>query len=208
MSITAKLNSRSDRTARHAVLDLLAIIFSNTGGLDIRTVERSIELSCSGNSGVWDRTIPEKRARFALDHVGMVCLATLVNSEFIDAMYSAVQIEISIDKLPAGEAEEYRRSLLTEVRDPSEPELILDLSTFSGITYRNLCRVISKSFEMVSEYSYDVEEYLKKLSEDERQKRSYVFSNFFYLIRALSHNDIFYNWFFEVVGIIEDRIKE
>lgn len=207
MSISTNLTRRSDNVAELAVVELLSNLFDGVAYLDINVVKRNIELSCSGNSDSFDRTISKKRVNFTLKHMGIIYMALLLNGEVRDMMTEGVSVELAFDKLPADEVEEYRKLLQKKPYDPTDPVFVIDLSKFDDGIYRYLNLTLSQSFDAVSQFDEGIEEIYDSLTEDDYMKLGFVFSNFFYLIRALSHNDTFYKWFQDVIKGIESELE-
>ncbi len=206
MSISTNLTRRSDNVAEIAVVELLSNLFDGVAYLDIEVVKRNIELSCAGNSDSYDRTISKKRANFVLKHMGVIYLSLLLNEEFRDTLTEGVSIELAFDKIPKEEVEEYRKALLKKPHDPAEPMFVIDLSKFDDNIYRALNKTLSESFDAVSAYDEGIEEVYDEMTEDAYMKIGFVFSNFFYLIRGLSHNDVFYKWVQDVIKGIEEEL--
>ena len=72
----------------------------------------------------------------------------------------------------------------------------------------DLLASLEKSFDAVKPFSDEFDTAVNRMSYDYKVELGFIFSNFMYLIRALTHNDMFFSYVIAVIEKVKKAVSE
>ncbi len=199
-------NVKCDVTAELAIKAILKNVFEGVAYLDQDTIENNIALACKGGMSEADRSIRFGLANYLMNHLGFIYLGLIVNAGFREAFKDAVSIEMGIKGLSEVEEAEIRTELKSGKNYKNEGHFTIDLSRFNESIFVKVNEQIGHSFMPLFDYGDEIDEYIDALTDDDIIENGFCVSNFMYLIRAFSKNEIFAEYVKSVTYDVEGNL--
>lgn len=197
--------TKVDAIAESAVVELINILFKDIAYLDYETVYHNVKRACDMDKS--DRSIRAERANYLLNHFEMFYIGLIANAEFRESFKDAVSVEIALDDEPEDSVREIRMSMHDAKKPESRGNFIIDLSKYNDGVYKKISGMISDSFGKVKAYESVVDELSAELSDDAKIEIGFCMSNFMYLIRAFSKNDMFFNYVRSIIRSVQKELS-
>lgn len=169
-------------------------------------IEKNLRLMAGDGMSNEDRTMTFDCADYIMSHLAYMFMGIVLDAKVKKAFIDAVSIEITMDTLPEEERIKRRKEMKDESTDTSaNGTIVFGLTTFTPNAVDYLMDKAHNSFNELDAYADEFDSASAQLTDSQKAENGYIFSNFMYLIRAFSHNDIFFGW---VVTIIEGVKKK
>lgn len=153
-----------------------------------------------------DRTIPFECAQYIMSNFAFICMGIVCNEDFKDSFISAITAEHKIDALD----EEDKKAIRATMTDPnpykSEGSIVLGMTTFTQPIEEQLHREMMKGFDKLQPFSKEFDEAVFALNDEQKMANGFIFSNWMYLIRAFTHNDMFMSYVITVIDEVKSRL--
>lgn len=155
--------------------------------LDEKTVKANTALY--RNSDEDSRRIYYRRLGFVMTHMAPL-LSTLVTSEsFRRVFVTNVVAEMKFDEMSASDKKKYRNAIKVDNMTKSDPYIVFGEQEFTSKNYEDFIRTIGFSYNMIDVGAFEAA--ISDLSDDDRKTLSFVFSNYFYVLRMFRYNEQF-----------------
>jgi hypothetical protein len=202
-------NDNIDMTAENTTVDMLDTLFGHIAYLDPDTVRFNLGLASEGGFTKEDRSIRFELANFLMNNFAYVFLGLVINPEFRDSFIQAVKLEIGIDYTDNETKAQMRRDIrLPEMhKKSSKGDYVVDLSKYDDHIFRVINKKLSGSFEKVSDYNDGIDQVIAAMTSNDMINVGFCVSNFMYLIRAFSKNDLFVDYVKTVVSSVKDTLS-
>lgn len=151
-----------------------------------------------------ERTVPYECAEYLISNSAFIFTALVAEGSVREAFVDAVMYEQELDKLPEAEKEKKRKSMRDPRPYPSKGSMVIGVSTFSAELTEFMMQRMTVGYEALSPYSDEFDSMVDALDNDAKIQLGFVFSNFMYLIRAFTHNDLFMAY---VITMIDNSKK-
>lgn len=206
MSKTFEQNENINAMAEQAVVHLIESIFDKIVYIDPTVVRYNIGLACNGGMSKLDRSMRLERANYLMSHFAHIFVGLVISPDFRDAFETAVRAEISIDGVSDAECEEIRKQMYIAPKKPSKGAYVIDFSTYNDKYFKLVSAKLFESFNKFVDYDDAIDQAQAMLTVHERLSIGFCISNFTYLYRAFSRNDIFMDYVKTVVSSVNKQL--
>lgn len=186
--------------------ELVAKLRDMVGGFAVLSDEvlrKNTEMAAGGMS-YEDRTVSFECANYVISNLAYIFMGLVMDESFRAAFVDALNLEIRMDD----QDEETRAKIRKETRNadlsPSNGSVVMGVTTFLPNVAEELHRKMQAGFTALDPYAKEFDDEVRAMPNDRRIQLGFVFSNYMYLIRAFSHNDMFMGY---VITVIE-KVKE
>lgn len=194
--------------------DFVAVMRSMVGGFAILsedTIQQNLKLASGQGMTADDRTISFECADYLMSNLGYIFMGLVLDTNFKNAFMESLTVELNIDK----QADDVKKKTRESMKDPhayeSTGSIILGVTTFTPDIETILMNKMQKSFDALDGYADEFDSEVAKLTDQQKMEYGFIFSNFMYLIRAFTHNDLFMSYVITVIekvkGIINGEAK-
>ena len=187
-------------------IDMLASIFNGIAYIDADTVRYNIERACEGGFAREDRSISMELADWLMYNFSLIFVGLISNKDFRETIMEAVSIELTLDDRPDDFVASIREDMNEGKALESKGNLVINFGAYSDKIFKIVNAKLADSFEKVSEYYDTIDNMSTELSEDDMIDIGYCVSNFAYLIRALSKNNLFTVYVKSVIGSVKQQL--
>ena len=147
-----------------------------------------------------ERTIPYEVADYLMSNMGFIFMGLVLDENFKNAFKESLKIELEIDKQSA----EIKAATREKMRDPknykSRGAMVVGTSEFLPEVKGALLKKMQDSFTQLNSFAEEFDAEIKNLTRTQKLEYGFIFSNFMYLARAFTHNDLFMSY---VISVIE-----
>ena len=187
----------------NGVSDMVKVMRNMVGGFAIlsdETIAKNVKLAAGGMS-MDDRTISFECADYLIANLAYIFMGLVLDKDFKDAFVQSVTVEIDLDNQPADVKANIRKTMKDPKEYKSIGNIIIGVSEFSAEIAKAFNQKMESGFKALDPYADEFDNEVRKLTEEEKLQYGFIFSNFMYLIRAFTHNDVFMSY---VVTVIEN----
>lgn len=200
---TRQQQSVSKPVYEDSIQNFVNILKEMTGGFAILSDEVVAQnLKLAGGIGMTadDRTISFECADYVMTNLAFIFMGLVLDTNFKQAFMESLMVEMQIDKqLPEVKAKT-RESMKDKKPYKSNGSIVLGVTTFTPAVEQELMNKMQSGFTALEPYADEFDSEVSKLSPDQKAEYGFIFSNFMYLIRAFTHNDMFMSY---VITVIE-----
>lgn len=165
----------------------------------------------SGTSGwnITDRSIPLPIANYLLEHLSMIYMGLISNDTFRQAIKEAVEVEIILDEKSEDFVKNIRKDMTCPDGHCSEEMGIytVDSGQYDEDKFSWFLERIVDSFQKIILYDEVENEFISELRHSELTDNGYIISNFAYLFRALSKNELIFHYVKKVIDSVERQLN-
>ena len=169
--------------------------------IDENVFRKNMELSAGKGMTYADRTISFECAEFLMTNLAYIFMGLVVDPRFKKAFVDAVSVELTIDTAPEADKLALRKSMKNAAPYESVGSIILGLTEFTKPIKDELTAKMRETFDSLDKYSDEFDEAVAGLNYETKLELGMIFSNYMYLIRAFTHNDVFMSY---VITIVEE----
>jgi len=187
----------------NGVSGLVKVLRNMVGGFAIlsdETIANNVKLAAGGMS-LDDRTISFECADYLISNLAYIFMGLVLDKDFKEAFVQAVTVEIDLDKQPADVVANTRKTMKDPKGYKSVGNIIIGVSEFSAEIAKNFNAKMEQGFKSLDAYADEFDAAVNVLDETQKLQYGFIFSNFMYLVRAFTHNDVFMSY---VVTVIEN----
>lgn len=171
--------------------------------LSEEVLRKNTQLAAGGMS-YGDRTVSFECVDYVISNLAYIFMGLVMDDNFKAAFIDALNMEIELDD----KDEKTRENVRKETSDPksyqSNGSLVLGVTTFLPAVMEDLHKKMQAGFDALDQYADEFDEAVRAMPSERRIELGFIFSNYMYLIRAFSHNDVFMSY---VITVIE-KVKE
>ena len=192
-----------DRQKMDAASGLVEMLRNMTGGFAILSDEvltNNLRLMTGGGMDYEDRTLTFECAEYVMANMAYMFMGLVLDSNFKKSFVDALNVELQIDDLPANVKEKTRASMKDGKPFASKGSIVLGVTQFVPAIQDDLSRKMSEGFSKLDPYAAEFDAAVAGMSVEQKVEIGFIVSNFMYLIRAFSKNDMFMSY---VVTVIE-----
>ena len=196
-----------DDVARDAMADFVSVMKEMVGGfalLSDEVINNNLKMAAGNGMSIDDRTISFECAQYVMSNFAYICMGLVFDVNFRDSFVQSLSLELNIDSLPTSEKEQLRASMKDNQPYKSDGSIVLGLTTFTPMVEKDLMDKMMAGFAKLDPYADEFDNQVANLTQQDKVNLGFIFSNFMFLIRAFTHNDMFMGY---VVTVIE-RVKE
>ena len=147
-----------------------------------------------------DRTISFECADYLMSNLAFIFMGLVLDSNFKQSFMESLMVEMQIDKQTPEVKAKTRESMKDKKTYKSNGSIVLGVTTFTPAVEQELMNKMQKGFASLEPYADEFDAEVAKLRPDQKAEYGFIFSNFMYLIRAFTHNDMFMSY---VITVIE-----
>lgn len=210
-SVTRTIRSNISQAANVSEIDeTVEVMRAMVGGfanIDDATIKKNIELLGSNGMSNEDKTISFECVDYLMSNFGYIVMGLVLDAAFKDAFVEAVSCEVQIDTSPEDIKQEARKNMHADITYESKGSIILGVTTFMPATQKSLFDKMQKSFDELDPYANEFDDAVEKLSNDAKNEYGFIFSNFAYMMRAFTHNNLFMTYVITVVDKVKSLIN-
>lgn len=186
------------------IVAMMRNMVSSFAYLNDDVINKNLKLANGQGMSPDDRTISFECVNYLFSNMAFILTGLVLDERFKQAFLDAVALEMQIDlKLP-DERAKIRKDMTDPKSYPSAGSVVVGFTMFTPGIHAMLVSSMSNGFETLGPFAGEFDAEAAKLSDEQRTEYGFIFSNFMYLIRAFSHNDMFMSY---VITVIE-RVKE
>ena len=192
-----------DAQKADAAAGLVEMLRNMTGGFAILSDEvlnNNLRLMTSGGMSYEDRTLSFECAEYVMANMAYMFMGLVLDPNFKKQFIDALNVELQIDDQPANVREQTRASMKDGKPFASKGSIVLGVTQFVPAIQDDLSRKMSEGFTKLDPYAAEFDAAVSAMSVEEKVQIGFIVSNFMYLIRAFSKNDMFMSY---VVTVIE-----
>lgn len=169
-------------------------------------VANNAKLAAGNGMTIDDRKIPFECAQYILSNFAFICMGIVFDADFKESFIHAVTAEQNIDALPEDEKKKIRESMTDPTPYQSEGSIILGMTNFTPPIEDQLHKQMMAGFDKLQPYSKEFDEAVAALTDNQKIENGFIFSNWMYLIRAFTHNDMFMSYVITVIDKVKERL--
>lgn len=189
------------------VVEVLATIFDDIAYMDPGTVRHNIELACSDGMSKSDRSIPADLANHLLNNFAFIYAGLIVNDDFRETIKEAVSVEIALDSKSEEFVKQIRGDMLDNRIKRAKNFFVINFDTYNETVFKKLTGKMFESFSKLKHFNAVIDSFCEDLTDADKISIGFCISNFMYLIRAFSKNQLFANYVNTVVRSVQYQIN-
>lgn len=170
-------------------------------------VKKNIDLACGNGMSEDDRTISFECAEYLMSNFAYILMGLIVDQNFKETFLESLRMEIELDSL----SPETVKTVRADMTDPKEYDsvgsIVIGVSGFSTEIGSRFMDKMARGYDELDRWADEFDSAVEKLSTDEKLEYGFIFSNFMYLIRAFTHNDLFMSYVITVIEKVKSVIK-
>lgn len=189
---------------------ILSMLKEMTGAfayIDDSVVAKNIDLAAGQGMTADDRMVPFEVADYFVGNVAYIIMAAIFDKNFKQQFLDAVALEIMIDQKTPDEKREIRRGMKSPTPPTYSGYIVLGISSFSPQLESVISTKMERGFANLDKYADEFDAKVNSLSDEEKREYGFIVSNWMYLIRAITHNDLFSAYIVSVVEQLKDKLK-
>lgn len=171
-------------------------------------INQNLELAVGHGMTIDDRTISFECADYLISNLAFIFMGLVLDNNFKSAFMDSLMVELQIDNQPEDVKKKTRESMKNKKAYNSNGSIVLGLTTFMPNIGAELMNKMNKSFELLDSFADEFDAEVAKLTTKQKVEYGFIFSNFMYLIRAFTHNDMFMSYVITVIEKVKDITSE
>ena len=175
--------------------------------LDDATIRRNVDLAAGIGMTAEDRTIPYEVADYFIGNLAYIIMLVIFNKSIKQEFMDAVALEIQLDS----KSEEERKKIRFGMKSPTQPtytaSIVFGVTSFSTQLEEIISMKMQRGFTNLDKYSDEFDQKVNALTAEEKLEYGFIVSNWMYLIRAVTHNDIFSSHLVTVIEQIKEQLR-
>lgn len=176
----------------------------NFAYLNDEVIEQNLKLANGQGMLSDDRTISFECVDYLFTNMSFILTGLVLDTRFKQAFLDAVVLEMQIDSKSPDEKVRIRKSMTDPKTYPSVGSVVVGFTMFTPSIHAMLMSRMSDGFDLMEPFVGEFDAEVAGLPDDRKTEYGFIFSNFMYLLRAFSHNDMFMSY---VITVIE-KVKE
>ena len=162
-------------------------------------ISENLKMALGGFSAE-DRTMPYEVADYLMSNMGFIFMGLVLDENFKNAFKESLKIELNIDKQADNIKEATRKKMGNPKKYESRGAMVIGTSDFLPEVKTALSKKMQDSFNQLDGFAEEFDSEIKNLTRTQKLEYGFIFSNFMYLARAFTHNDMFMSY---VISVIE-----
>ena len=195
------------KEANGGVMQMLQEFAGSFATLDEETIRRNIDLAAGIGMTNDDRTVPYEVADYFVGNMAYIIMMIVFDKSVKQQFLDAVALEIQLDS----KSESERQKIRLGMRSPTQPHytasIVLGITNFSTQLEEIISAKMKRGFENLDRFSDEFDAKVNSLTDAEKLEFGFIVSNWMYLIRAITHNDIFSSYLVTIIEQIKDKTK-
>lgn len=147
-----------------------------------------------------DRTVSFECADYLMSNMGFIFMGLVLDTNFKNAFKESLKVELQIDS----QSPDIKAATRAKMQNPKQYKfngsMVIGMTEFLPEVKDLLLRKMHASFSALDEFADEFETEIQHLTREQKIEYGFIFSNFMYLIRAFTHNDLFMSY---VISVIE-----
>ena len=197
-------NTSANDAAMGSFISAMKTMVGSFAYISDEVITTNTKLAQGEGMTIDDRKIPFECAQYIMSNFGFICMGLVFDASFKESFVHAVTAEQNIDALPEEEKKQIRAGMTDPNSYQSDGFIILGMTTFTPAIDKQLQADMMSSFDKLEPYAKEFDEAVYALDDQAKLENGFIFSNWMYLIRAFTHNDMFMSY---VITVIE-KVKE
>lgn len=172
--------------------------------MDEDTIRKNIELAVGNGMSADDRTISFECAQYVMTNLAYILMGVVLDESFRNTFVECLNLEIEFDKKSDKQKKKIRDGMRDKKNYNSMGSIVIGVSSFSPLVNKIFAAGLAEGFDTLEKHEDEFNNAVEALSDEEKTKLGFLFSNWMYLIRAFTHNDLFMSY---IVTVIEEVKK-
>lgn len=185
-------------------VDLVKKMVGGFAYLNDDVIAQNLRYAAGEGMSTDDRTISFECADYIISNLAYIFMGVVLDKNFKQAFLDAVVIELELDSKSDEEKAKIRASMKDNKEYVSNGSVVLGVTSFTPPIEAELFNRMNIGFEKLSKYSGEFDAEVATFTPEMKTEYGFIFSNFMYLIRAFTHNDMFMSY---VITVLE-RVKD
>lgn len=160
---------------------------------------QNISLATNGFS-VEDRTLPYEIAEYLMSNMAYIFMGLVLDNNFKNAFMESLKVELEIDSQPENIRLLTRAKMKEDKKYSTIGSIVVGTSDFVPEIKAILAKKMQQGFTSLDGFAEEFDAEINHLTREQKLEYGFIFSNFMYLQRAFTHNDIFMSY---VISVIE-----
>lgn len=175
--------------------------------LSDEVIQKNLDLASGKGMSNDDRTVSFECADYLMSNLAYIFMGLVLDAEFKDSFIQAILVETKLDEQDEAAKAKVRETMKDTHEYKSAGAIVIGVTTFVSSIVNDLMNKMQDSFDALDDFTDEFDKAVDALSEDQRIEYGFIFSNFMYLIRAFTHNDMFLSYVITVIEGVKDKIK-
>lgn len=200
---TAGQNTYVSNQSGDSMSNFVNIMKDMVGGFAILSddvLAQNLQLAAGRGMTPDDRTVSFECADYLISNLAFIFMGLVLDNNFKTAFMDSLMVELQIDSQPEDVKKKTRESMKDTKSYKSNGSIVLGITTFTPNVEKEFMNKMQKGFELLDPFADEFDAEVAKLTPEQKVEYGFIFSNFMYLIRAFTHNDMFMSY---VITVIE-----
>lgn len=197
VSQPAPANTSTDATSDF--ISLMRSMVEPFSIIDENVVRKNLQLMAGNGMTIDDRTISFECADYIMSNMAYIFMGLVLDKSFKNAFIESINMEVRIDQESDDTRKQLRNGMQNKEKFDSVGSMVLGFTSFVPTATKALMNKMTENFDKLDKYSGEFDAAVEKLTYEEKLQYGLIFSNFMYLIRAFTHNDIFMSYVIKVI---------
>lgn len=198
---------KQSSTAVSSFVGVMRSMVSSFAILSDEVIQKNLDLASGKGMSNDDRTVSFECADYLMSNLAFIFMGLVLDKDFKDAFVQSVIVEMNLDKSSDDDKAKVRKSMKDTHEYESMGSIVIGVTTFVSSISTDLMNKMQDSFDKLDSFADEFESEVAKLTEDQKVEYGFIFSNFMYLIRAFTHNDMFLSYVITVIEKVKETIK-
>lgn len=194
------VNNQAESNAMSNFVNILKNMVGGFAILSDDVINQNLQLAAGRGMTTDDRTISFECADYLMSNLAFIFMGLVLDTNFKNAFMDSLMVELQIDSQPEDVKKKTRESMKDKKEYKSNGSIVLGITTFMPNVSNELMNKMNKGFDLLEPYADEFDAEVAKLTPEQKVEYGFIFSNFMYLIRAFTHNDMFMSY---VITVIE-----
>lgn len=200
------MSEKENASAIEGFVNVLKDLVEPFAIISEETVKKNIDLACGNGMSEDDRTISFECAEYLMSNFAYILMGLLVDNNFKETFLESLRMEIEMDSLSEDTVKQIRQDMTDSKDYDSVGSIVIGVSGFSSEIGSRFMDKMANGYNELDKWAGEFDKAVAELSTERKLEYGYIFSNFMYLIRAFTHNDLFMSYVITVIEKVKSMI--
>ena len=189
--------------------DIVRTIKDMTGSFAVLSdtvLQQNMDMMLNPEIPVEDRTISLVQLHYLASHVAPILMGLVFNDKFRQAFVDALNMEIKLDDETPESRAKIRAGFNLGNNYSKRGSITLGVTELTPSAHEAMNDCVKESFALMDPFQKEFDEAAAKLAMEKRVELGFIFSNFMYLVRAFSYNEVFFSYVTNVVERVQASV--
>lgn len=203
---SATSDARDAASAASGFVNAMTAMVKGFALLSDEVIEKNFKMALGDGMSNADRTISFECVDYLMSNFAHIMMGLVLDSAFKDAFKEAIMLEMQLDTEKPDVVAKKRAAMKDKKDYASSGSIVIGVTSFMPTIETELMDKMQHSFDVLDPFAAEFDNEVANMSNERKVEFGFIFSNFMYLIRAFSQNDLFMSYVITVIERVKDSL--